>query len=138
MEGWIVGRVTRVEGGDPCAWDDIDWLANLINRLVGYWVDLVFISLSIVFQDLEILTKHSAWTRHDNHILSHWYTFDHVSTVRGRANDVWHSFYCYQNRSEVCLLNNGPPKNEKDKVSFCTVSLMIALLLLASTRSLFM
>ena len=60
LHGWIGGRVTRVEGGDPCAWDEIDWLAHSINRLVGYCVDLVFIPPSIVlcfffFQDLEIL-----------------------------------------------------------------------------------
>ena len=61
----------------------------------------MFISLSIVFLRIwKSYTKHSAWTRHDNHILSYSYTFDHVSTeIRGRANGVWHSFYCYQNRS---------------------------------------
>ena len=41
-------------------------------------------------------------------------------------------------KTEVCLLNNDPPKNEKGKVSFCAVSLMIALLLLASACSVFM
>ena len=49
LDGWVGGRVTRVEGGDSFSWDEMDWLANLINRLVGYWVDLVFISLSIAF-----------------------------------------------------------------------------------------
>ena len=39
---------------------------------------------------------------------------------------------------EACLFKNDPPKNEKGKVSFCAVSLMIALLLLASTCSVFM
>ena len=41
-------------------------------------------------------------------------------------------------KTEACLLNNDPPKNKKGEVSFCTVSLMIALLLLASTCSVFM
>ena len=39
---------------------------------------------------------------------------------------------------EACLFKNDPPKNEKGKVSFCAVSLMIALFLLASTCSVFM
>ena len=38
---------------------------------------------------------------------------------------------------ETCVLKNDPPKNEKAKVSFCAVSLMIAVLLLASTCSVF-
>ena len=41
-------------------------------------------------------------------------------------------------KTEACLLKNDPQKNEKGKVSFCAVSLMIALLLLASTCSVFM
>ena len=33
LDGWIGDRrVTRVEGGDPFSWDEMDWLANLINR----------------------------------------------------------------------------------------------------------
>ena len=38
---------------------------------------------------------------------------------------------------ETCVLKNDPPKNEKAKVSFCAASLMIAVLLLASTCSVF-
>ena len=41
-------------------------------------------------------------------------------------------------KTEACFLKNDPPKNEKGKVSFCAVSLMIVLLLLASTCSEFM
>ena len=41
-------------------------------------------------------------------------------------------------KTEACLLKNDPQKNEKGKVSFCAVSLMIVLLLLASTCSEFM
>ena len=41
-------------------------------------------------------------------------------------------------KTEACLFKNDPPKNEKGKVSFCAMSLMIALLLLASTCSVFM
>ena len=41
-------------------------------------------------------------------------------------------------KTEACFLKNDPPKNEKGKVSFCAVSLMIVLLLLASTCSVFM
>ena len=59
LDGWVGGRVTRVEGGDPCAWDEMDWLAILINRLVAYWVDLVFISLSIVFSGFANLTPNT-------------------------------------------------------------------------------
>ena len=40
-------------------------------------------------------------------------------------------------KTEPYLFKNYPPKNDKDKVSFCAVSLMIALLLLASTCSVF-
>ena len=36
LDGWVVGRVTRVEGGDPCAWDEMNWLANLINRSIDW------------------------------------------------------------------------------------------------------
>ena len=38
LDGWIGERVTRVAGGDPCAWDEMDWLANLINRSMDWLV----------------------------------------------------------------------------------------------------
>ena len=40
-------------------------------------------------------------------------------------------------KTEAYLFKNDPPNNEKGKVSFCAVSLMTALLLLASTCSVF-
>ena len=36
-------------------------------------------------------------------------------------------------KTEACLFKKDPPKNKKGKVYFCAVSLMIALVLLAST-----
>ena len=36
--GWMDELITRVEGGDPCAWDEMDWLANLINRSIDWLV----------------------------------------------------------------------------------------------------
>ena len=38
LDGWVGGRVTRVEGGDPFSWDEMDWLANLINRSIDWLV----------------------------------------------------------------------------------------------------
>ena len=116
LNGWVGGRVTRVEGRDPCAWGEMDWLANLINRsidlFIGYWV--VYFTEYCFFRIWKSSTKHSPWTRHDNHILSYCYTFDHVSTVHGGANGVWHSFYFYQNRS-LSIKQRTPQRIKKVK-----------------------
>ena len=109
LDGWVGGRVTRVEGRVPCAWDEMDWLAILINRLVAYWVDLVFISLSIVFSGFGNLTPN---TRLGQGITSIFCLIDIPLTMvalKSAGELMGCGIRFIVTKTEACLFKNDPP-----------------------------
>ena len=99
----------------------------------------MFISLSIVFSGFGNLTPNTRLGQGMTIIFCLIGIPLTMFNLAGSAGELMMCGICFiVTKTEVCLLNNDPPKNENGKVSFCAVSLMIALLLLASTCSVFM
>ena len=118
LDGWVGGRVTRVEGGDPFSWHEMDWLANLINRLVGLWVDLVFISLSIAFSGFGNLIPKTRLGQGMTII----FCLIGISLTMLALKSAGELLQCgirfIVTKTKACLFKNDPPKNKKGKVSF--------------------